>query len=164
MKCIGENTEKYISFSVNVQEDIDNNDDVDEEEERKSKNYRLRFIDCFSFMNFSLDSLRDNLSEINYKTCVKCKERIKSVQYCKFIDLSNKKSRYKCLKCNDISYKSIKPLIEKFPNTYRLSNEDNQKFILLIRKGVYPYEYIDDWSKLNETELLQKMLFIVILI
>ena len=159
MKCIGENTEKYISFSVNVQEDIDNNDDVDEEEERKPKNYRLRFIDCFSFMNFSLDSLRDNLSEINYKTCVKCKERIKSVQYCKFIDLSNKKSRYKCLKCNDISYKSIKPLIEKFPNTYRLSNEDNQKFILLIRKGVYPYEYIDDWSKLNETELPSKNAF-----
>ena len=159
MKCIGENTEKYISFSVNVQEDIDNNDDVDEEEERKPKNYRLRFIDCFSFMNFSLDSLRDNLSEINYKTCVKCKERIKSVQYCKFIDLSNKKSRQKCLKCNDISYKSIKPLIEKFPNTYRLSNEDNQKFILLIRKGVYPYEYIDDWSKLNETELPSKNAF-----
>ena len=159
MKCIGENTEKYISFSVNFQEDIDDNDDVNEEEERKPKNYRLRFIDSFTFVNSSLDSLRDNLSEINNKACVKCKERIKSVQYCKFIDLSNKKSRYKCLKCNDISYKSIKPLIEKFPNTYRLSNEDNQKFILLIRKGVYPYEYIDDWSKLNETELPSKNAF-----
>ena len=116
MKCIGENTEKYISFSVDVQEDIDDNDDVDEEEERKPKNDRLRFIDCFRFMNSSLDSLTDNLSEINNKTCAKCKERTKSVQYCKFIDLSNNKLRYKCLKCNDISYKSIKSLIEKFPN------------------------------------------------
>ena len=52
------------------------------------KKYRLRFIDSFRFMNSSLDSLTDNLSEINNKTCVKCKERIKSVQYCKCIDLS----------------------------------------------------------------------------
>ena len=30
------------------------------------------------------------------------------------------------------------------------------KFILLLRKGVYPYEYMDDWEKFNETTLPKK--------
>ena len=27
------------------------------------------------------------------------------------------------------------------------------KFILLLRKGVYPYEHMDEWEKFNETSL-----------
>ena len=42
--------------------------------------------------------------------------------------------------------------IVRFSNTYRLCNNDNEKFILLLRKGVYPYEYIDSWNRFNETE------------
>ena len=34
-------------------------------------------------------------------------------------------------------------LIRKFPNTYLLCNKDLNKFALLLRKGIYPYEYID---------------------
>ena len=60
------------------------------------------------------------------------------------------------MKCKVISEKPIKPLIEKFPNTYRLCNNDNNKFILLLRKGVYPYEYIDDWNRFNENILPSK--------
>ena len=41
-------------------------------------------------------------------------------------------------------------LIEKFPNTYQLCNKDLNKFALLLRKGVYPYEYMDSWNKFNE--------------
>ena len=33
------------------------------------------------------------------------------------------------------------------------SNGDLNKFILLLRKGVYPYEYIDNWEKSDETLL-----------
>ena len=33
-------------------------------------------------------------------------------------------------------------------------------FILLLRKGTYPYEYMDDWEKLTETSLLKKKNFI----
>ena len=29
-------------------------------------------------------------------------------------------------------------------------------FILLLRKVIYPYEYMDDWEKLNETLLTEK--------
>ena len=60
---------------------------------------------------------------------------------------------YRCLSCKDISYKPLQPLTERFSNTYRLSNNENKKFILLLRKGSYPYEYIDDWNRFNETEL-----------
>ena len=28
-----------------------------------------------------------------------------------------------------------------------------KKFILFLQKGVYPYEYIDDWKKFNQTSL-----------
>ena len=33
-------------------------------------------------------------------------------------------------------------LKERLFNTYKFSNDDNHKFILLLRKGVYPYPSI----------------------
>ena len=45
---------------------------------------------------------------------------------------------------------------ERFFNTYKLSNHNDNKFILLLLKGVYPYEYMDDWEKFNETSLPEK--------
>ena len=35
-------------------------------------------------------------------------------------------------------------------------NRDNNKLILLLQKGVYSYEYLDDWEKWNETSLPEK--------
>ena len=48
---------------------------------------------------------------------------------------------------------------EKFQNTYKFCNDDNNKFLLLLRKGVYPYEYMDKWEKFSETELPDKKKF-----
>ena len=30
------------------------------------------------------------------------------------------------------------------------------KFVLLLRKGVYPYNCMDEWEKFNETSLPEK--------
>ena len=40
------------------------------------------------------------------------------------------------------------------------SNNDINKFIFLLRKGVYPYEHVDDWEKFNEISLPEKDFFI----
>ena len=44
-------------------------------------------------------------------------------------------------------------LINKFKNTYEFCNTDISKFILLLRKGIYPYEYMDNWERFDETSL-----------
>ena len=72
---------------------------------------------------------------------------------CKFIKFKNNRLNYKCKECNDKSCKSINGLIKRFPSTYRFCNKDLNKFILLLRKGVYPYENMDSWEKFNETPL-----------
>ena len=47
-------------------------------------------------------------------------------------------------------------LINKFPNTYQLCNNDRNKFELLLRKGVYAYEYMDSWKRFKEESLPDK--------
>ena len=41
--------------------------------------------------------------------------------------------------------------IKQFPNRYTLCNNDINKFILLLRKGFYPYEYMGSWERFDET-------------
>ena len=47
-------------------------------------------------------------------------------------------------------------LNEQFFSTYKYSNHDNNKFILLLQKGDYPYEYMNDWEKFHTTSLPEK--------
>ena len=54
---------------------------------------------------------------------------------------------------------SQETLIRKFPNTYQLCNKNLNKFTFLLRKGVYPYEYMGSWEKFNETSLPDKKYF-----
>ena len=65
------------------------------------------------------------------------------------------------LSCNQTDQRRFnEKLKERFFNKYKFSNHDN-KFILLLRKGVCPYEYTDDWEKFNETSYLKKKIFTV---
>ena len=41
-------------------------------------------------------------------------------------------------------------------NTFRVSNNDINKFNLLLRKGVYPLVYMDKWENFYETTLPEK--------
>ena len=69
--------------------------------------------------------------------------------------------KYKCLSCNkNYSNKIDEKLKKRFKNTFKFSNNDTNKFILLLRKVVYPYEYMDQWGKFNETTLPEKEKFI----
>ena len=52
--------------------------------------------------------------------------------------------------------KFYEKLKERLFNAYKFSNHHNNKFILLLRKGVYPYEYMDDWEKFNKISLSEK--------
>ena len=78
--CLGENTEKCITFSVPIYKKNEND---------KTIIYRLKFIDSFRFMLLSLSSLVDNLSEINKKECKSCKERKKIVSECRYIGFTS---------------------------------------------------------------------------
>ena len=78
---------------------------------------------------------------------------------CILIGVKNNRLHHKCKECNDESYKSITELIKKFSNTYRFCNGDVNKFILLLRKGVCPYKYMDRWEKFNEISILDKKAF-----
>ena len=65
--------------------------------------------------------------------------------------------KYKFLSCNEnYSNKIDEELKKRFKNTFKFSNNDINKFILLLRLSVYPYEYMDDWEKFNETSLPEK--------
>ena len=65
-ECLGENTEKYITFSVPLKKEND-----------EKITYKLKFIDSYRFMSTSLSNLVDNLSGVYDKECKKCMERKK---------------------------------------------------------------------------------------
>ena len=44
----------------------------------------------------------------------------------------------------------------KFTKIHEFCNGDINKFILLLRKGVYPYEYMDSWKRFDKTTLPDK--------
>ena len=68
--------------------------------------------------------------------------------------------KYKCTSCN-IDYLNMidEEFKKRFKHIFKFSKNDVTKFILLLRKGVCPYQYMDEWEKFNETSLLEKEKF-----
>ena len=52
-----------------------------------------------------------------------------------------------------------KELLKRFASTYEFCNGNLNKFILLLRKGVYPYKYMDNWERFDEMSLPNKESF-----
>ena len=104
------------------------------------------------FKATSLSNLVDNLTKRIHK--IKCKECNYFFEYER---VNNDFIENKCLSCDkDYSIKINEKLKDRFKNTFKLSNDDINKFILLLRKGVYLYQYINDWEKFNEITLPEK--------
>ena len=47
-------------------------------------------------------------------------------------------------------------LEKRFINTSKFSNNNINKFILLLRKAVYPHDYMEEQEKSNDTSLSEK--------
>ena len=91
-------------------------------------------------MASSSSNLADNLTERSHK--IKCKDCDCFLEY---ESVRDKLIKYKCLSCNkDYSNKIDEEFKKRFKSTFKFSNNDINKFILLLRKGVYPYEYMDE--------------------
>ena len=124
LSVLGENTEKYITFSVPIKKRIENkNRDI----------YKIKFIDSFRFMATSLSKLVDNLTEnIHNDKSVKCKSNL-----C-FVNAVNEILTFECIDCGKEYKKGLnKKLIERFSNVYEFCSYDMNKFMVLLRKGIY---------------------------
>ena len=117
--------------------------------------YKIKFIDSFRFMATSLLKLVDNLTDnIHNDKCDKCTSSL-----C-FVRAMNETFLFKCIDCEKEYEKGFnKELLERFSNTYEICGNDLNKFLILLRKGVYPYEYMDGWNKFNEKVLSSKESF-----
>ena len=68
--CLGENTEKCITFSVPIKKKIENKASIE-------INYKIKFIDSCRFMSSSLTKLVDNLCEgIHNNKCSDCESNL----------------------------------------------------------------------------------------
>ena len=131
-ECLGENTEKYITFSVPLKKKIEN--------KNIEITYKIKFIDSFRFMSSSLSKLVDNLSEgLHNNECLDWESCLD------YIRTKNEKIILKCFNCKQYYEKDFnKELIKRFASIYEFCNKNLNKFILLLRKGVYPYAYMDN--------------------
>ena len=140
-ECLCENTEKYITFSVPIKKEIKNKDRIIE------ITYKIKFIDSYRFMSTSLSKLADNLSEgVHNNRCADCKSSLD------YMITQDEKLIFRCFTRKKNYEKDFdKELIERFANIY--------EFILLLGKGVSPYEYMDNWERSDETSLPDKESF-----
>ena len=76
--CLGENTEKYIAFTVPIEKEV-TKIDKNGEEITKNMSYILQFIDSTRFMANSLSNLVNNFSGRIYE--IKCKYGLDEKKY-----------------------------------------------------------------------------------
>ena len=98
-------------------------------------------------MAASLSELVDNLSNrLHSKKCTDCGLDLE------YMIAKDDILIFRCFKCKK-NYKIDfdKELINKFSSVYDFCAGDINKFVLLLREGVYPYAYMDSWNRINET-------------
>ena len=154
-ECLDENIEKYITFSVPIKKKITKKDKNGNYKITKMS-YKIKFIDSYRFMSTSLSKLAKNLSErLHNDRCIDCKSCLD------YMATKDKQLIFRCFRCKQNYEKDFDiELIQRFVNIYEFCNRDLDKYILLLRKSAYPYEYMDSWERFNETSLPEKEVFI----
>ena len=106
-------------------------------------------------MSTLLSNLVDNLSEgLHNDKCKDCKS------YLDYVTINDNQLIFRCFSCKRNYEKNFnKDLIQRFANIYEFCNGGLNKFILLLRRGVYPYECMDSWQRFDETSLPDKEAF-----
>ena len=116
--------------------------------------FSIIFLKEFIKLKVNLDMMIKNLKHVDISINI----NIINCDY--FLEYTNFKDNlieYKCLCCNkNYQHKFDEMTKERLFNTSKFSNHDNNKFILLSRKDVYPYEYMDHWKRFNENHYLKK--------
>ena len=130
-------TNKYISFPISIRKKVYANA---KNTQKKYVTYNLNFIDSARHMNASLSNLVDNLSEINKCNCDS--ESLKNIKVTYRLINNKKIVHTTCKTCKSRKDQLFSGLINKFPCTFKLCR-NVRKFMLLLRKGVYAYEYMD---------------------
>ena len=103
----------------------------------------------------SLSNLADNFAEGFHNS--KCPD-----WHCLFLEYENINGNlmnYKRLFWGKIIHKrfmKIWKIDSKIYFCYKKFSDDINNFTLLLKKCVYPYEFINDWKKFNKTSLLEK--------
>ena len=153
VQCLGENIEKHITFSVPIKKKTMKNGNGNDKITKIL--YKIKFIDSYIFMSTLLSNLVNNLSEgLHNDKCIDCKSCLD------YMTTKDEQLIFRCFRCKKNYEKNFnKELIQRFANTYEFCNGDLNKFILLLRKGVYLYEYMDSWQRFNETSLSDKETF-----
>ena len=129
----------------------------DKKGKEKDKFFEIRYIDSFKFMNCGLDKLTKNLLKCD--KCDSCKPGDCIKRYFEDGKIKIFNGIGNCSKCKNclIGKESCKnPMLDKLKNTSKIYKD---KVKLLVRKGVFPYEYFNSSKRFNETKLPDKNLF-----
>ena len=115
-----------ITFSVPIKKEIRNKNKIIE------MTYKIKFIDGYRFMSTSLSKLVDNLLEgLHNNRCGDCESCLD------YMKIMIDKLIFGCFSCKKNYEKDFnKELIKSFANTYKFCNNDLNRFIMLLRKGV----------------------------
>ena len=128
------NKKMYITCSLSLQKELANG---------RIKAYEMKLSEGIRFMKNSLSNVVDNIpEELHKRKCKDCKE---------YVNVKDGLLVFNCSDCNKNYKKVYEDLAQILENTYRFYDGDVNQFCLMLQKGSYLYEYMDDWVKFNET-------------
>ena len=115
-ECLGENTEKCITFSVPVKKETTKKD-KDCNDKITKTSYKIKFIDSYRFMSTSLSNLFNNLSEgVHNDKCTDCKSCLN------YMTTKDEQLIFRCFRCKKNYEKDFnKELIQRLANIYEFA-------------------------------------------